>query len=68
MTDLWKAQEEANLILRQAIEATKRRDAAVAEGRPAAEIERLSEEVEALEKAFHDYLQQAFGRDGASLH
>lgn len=68
MKDLWTAQEEANRLVRQAAESMKRLDAAIVEGRPAEEIYCLSLEVEALEKAFHDYLQQAYGRDGASLH
>ncbi|MBA1200435.1 hypothetical protein G7009_01280 [Pseudomonas capeferrum] len=68
MKDLWKAKEESDRLLRRAATAQRRYDDAVTEDRPAEEIERLKHTADAMAKDFDDYIQQAFGRGGASLH
>lgn len=68
MKDLWKAKEEADRLLHRAAAAQRRYDEAVADGLPERELERLKHVADAMAKDFDDYVQQAFGRDGASIH
>lgn len=68
MKDLWKAKEESDRLLRRAVEAKRRCDRAMEEGGSAVEIERLHRIADAMAKDFDDYVQEAFGRQGASLH
>ncbi|MNR66193.1 hypothetical protein D3C85_1895590 [compost metagenome] len=60
--------EAGEPLIRQAIDAQRRYNAAQDAGEPAAEIERLRLEAESLYQAVTEYQLHALGGEGATRH
>ncbi|MBA1200711.1 hypothetical protein G7009_02765 [Pseudomonas capeferrum] len=68
MHNYLRLRQEAELLKQQALEAIKRRDDAKAEGRPAAEMERLKQEADTLMRDFTKFVIKNFEKYCVSIH